>query len=155
MKTDKKHEAPQKTGGKALILEAKFYQEIADGLFAGASRVLEAAGMTYDRVDVPGSMELPAALQFAARSGEYDAFIVSGCVIRGETKHFDVVVNESTRGVTDVALIHGLCVGNAILTVDTIEQAQERADPDRLDKGGDAARAAVRMVQLKRKWIGV
>jgi 6,7-dimethyl-8-ribityllumazine synthase len=152
MKVEKKNTVPEKTGGHALIIEAKFYQEIADGLFAGAARILEASGMTYERIDVPGSMELPVALQLAAMSGRYDAFVVTGCVIRGETKHFDVVVNESTRGVTEVALKHSLAVGNAILTVETIEQAQERADPDRLDKGGDAARAAVRMLTLKRQW---
>lgn len=151
-KNSKNTSAPELTGGKALVIEARFYQEIADHLFAGASRILEAAGMSVERVEVPGSLEIPAALQFAANSGEYDAFVVLGCVIRGETYHFEIVCNESARGIHAVALAEGLAVGNAVLTVDTIEQAMERADPDRLDKGGDAARAAVRMLTLKRQW---
>lgn len=153
MKTpDKHHAAPEKTGGKALIIEARFYTEIADNLASGAMRVLEAAGMDVERVAVPGSLEIPAALKFAAQSGLYDAFVVLGCVIRGETRHFDIVCDESNRGVNAMILELGLAVGNAILTVDTVEQAQERADPDRLDKGGDAARAAVSMLSLKRRW---
>lgn len=144
--------APEQTGGHALILEARFYTEIADHMAAGATRILEAAGMTVERVAVPGSLELPAALQFAALSGKYDAFVVLGCVVRGETYHFDIVCNESNRGIYDVVHAGNLALGNGILTVETIEQAQERADPDRLDKGGDAARAAVRMVQLKKQW---
>jgi 6,7-dimethyl-8-ribityllumazine synthase len=144
--------APEVTGGKALIIEARFYTEIADSMASGAIRVLEAAGMEVERVAVPGSLEIPAALQFAALSGEYDAFVVLGCVIRGETFHFDIVCNESNRGVYAVALAHGLAVGNGILTVDTLEQALERADVDRLDKGGDAARAAVSMLVLKNRW---
>ncbi len=151
-KNTKTFAAPVITGGKALIIEARFYTEIADSMADGATRVLEASGMEVERVAVPGSLEIPAALQFAAISGEYDAFVVLGCVIRGETFHFDIVCNESNRGVYAVALAHGLAVGNGILTVDTLEQAMERADVDRLDKGGDAARAAVSMLVLKRRW---
>lgn len=151
-KTIKNNVASDVIGGKALIIEARFYAEISDQLATGAIRVLEAAGMTWERIAVPGSMEIPAALQFAAASNQYDAFIVTGCVIRGETKHFDIVCNESNRGVYDAVSRHGLALGNAILTVETIEQAIERADPDTLDKGGDAARAALRMLQLKRQW---
>jgi len=154
MKKDTKNvTAPEVTGGKALIIEARFYVEIADNLANGATRILEAAGMEVERVSVPGSLEIPAALQFAALSGEYDAFVVLGCVIRGETRHFDIVCDESNRGVYAVALAHGLAVGNGILTVDTVDQAMERADPDRLDKGGDAARAAVAMLGLKKRWV--
>lgn len=141
-----------KTGGKALIIEARFYIEIADMMAEGAMRVLEAAGMEIDRAEVPGALEIPAALQFAAESGEYDAYVVTGCVIRGETKHFDIVCEESNRGVSVVTLANGLALGNGILTVDTVDQALERADIDGLDKGGDAARAAVTMLQLKRRW---
>jgi len=154
MKNDIKNTtAPEVTGGKALIIEARFYVEIADNLAAGATRILEAAGMDVERVSVPGSLEIPAALQFAALSGEYDAFVLLGCVIRGETRHFEIVCDESNRGVYAVALAHGLAVGNGILTVDTVDQAMERADPDRLDKGGDAARAAVAMLGLKKRWV--
>ncbi len=157
MKVNKEKVAPERLvpvqgGGRALVIEARFYTEIADGLYDGAARVLEAAGMTVERVDVPGSLEIPAALQMAAQTGKYDAFVVTGCVIRGETYHFEIVCNESARGVNDVVLRHNVPLGNAILTVDSIEQAQERADPDRLDKGGDAARAATRMLALKRGW---
>lgn len=144
--------APETTGGRALIIEARFYTEIADMMADGAIRVLEAAGMTCERVAVPGSLEIPAALQFAAESGQYDAFVVLGCVIRGETRHFDIVCDESNRGVYAVTLAHGLALGNGILTVDTLDQALERADVNRLDKGGDAARAAVTMLNLKRRW---
>ncbi len=154
MKNDTKNTtAPQVTGGKALIIEARFYVEIADNLADGATRILEAAGMEVERVSVPGSLEIPAALQFAALSGEYDAFVLLGCVIRGETRHFEIVCDESNRGVYAVALAHGLAVGNGILTVETVDQAMERADPDRLDKGGDAARAAVAMLGLKKRWV--
>jgi 6,7-dimethyl-8-ribityllumazine synthase len=144
--------APEKIGGKALIIEARFYTEIADMLAEGAIRIFEAAGMAVERVEVPGSLEIPSALQFAAESGQYDAYVVMGCVIRGETKHFDIVCEESNRGVYAVALAGGLALGNGILTVDTVEQALERADVSRLDKGGDAARAAVTMLALKRRW---
>ncbi|MBU6235054.1 MAG: 6,7-dimethyl-8-ribityllumazine synthase [Alphaproteobacteria bacterium] len=153
MKRDSRNTAtPEQVVGKALIIEARFYTEIADMLADGATRVLQAAGMDVERVAVPGSLEIPAALQFAAESGEYDAFVVMGCVIRGETRHFDIVCDESNRGVYAVTLAQGLALGNAILTVDTIEQALERADVERLDKGGDAARAAVAMLALKKRW---
>lgn len=152
MKRDKVQDKVEKTGGKALIIEARFYTEIADMMAEGAMRVFEAAGMEVERVAVPGSLEIPSALQFAAESGQYDAFVVMGCVIRGETKHFDIVCEESNRGVYAVTLAHGLALGNGILTVDTPEQAKERADVGRLDKGGDAARAAVTMLTLKRRW---
>jgi 6,7-dimethyl-8-ribityllumazine synthase len=144
--------APERVGGHALIIEARFYHEIADMLCAGAMRVLEAAGMGVTRVTVPGALEIPAALKFAAESGKYDAYVLLGCVVRGETYHFEIVCNESARGISDTVLKHGLALGNAVLTVENIEQAIERADPDRLDKGGDAARAAVRMLALKREW---
>ncbi|NBX65820.1 MAG: 6,7-dimethyl-8-ribityllumazine synthase [Proteobacteria bacterium] len=152
MKREKNNNAVEKTGGKALIIEARFYTEIADKLADGAARVLEAAGMTVERASVPGCLEIPAALQFAAESGQYDAFVVLGCVVRGETRHFDIVCDESNRGVYAVTLANGLALGNGILTVDTMEQALERADVNQLDKGGDAARAAVTMLGLKRRW---
>lgn len=151
MKVEHKNKAPiEKTGGKALVIEARFYQEIADQMFEGAKRIFEAAGMSVERVEVPGALEIPAALQFAA--GHYDAYVVTGCVIRGETYHFEIVCNESARGVSVVSLANDMPVGNAILTVETIEQAQERANPDALDKGGDAARAALRMLAIKRQF---
>jgi len=148
--TKKEFAAPEKVGGTALVIEARFYTEIADMMFEGASRVLEAAGMEVDRIDVPGALEIPSALQFAADC--YDAYVVTGCVIRGETYHFEIVCNESARGVANVMLVKDLAVGNAILTVNSMEQALERADPDKLDKGGDAARAALKMLAIKKQF---
>jgi 6,7-dimethyl-8-ribityllumazine synthase len=153
MKTEKNVSTVEKVGGRALVLEARFYAEIADNLYEGARRIFEAAGMEVERVDVPGSLELPAALKMAALSGRYDAYVLNGCVIRGETYHFEIVCNESARGISDVVLDLNLAAGNCVLTVDTIEQAIERADPEQMDKGGGAARAAVRMLALKKKWL--
>lgn len=140
----------EKTHGHALILEARFYNTIADHMAEGAITVLEEAGMTYDRLSVPGSLEIPAAIQFAAKSGKYDCFVALGCIIRGETYHFEIVCNESARALQEVALNHGLCIGNGILTVDTMDQALERARPQNLNKGGGAAFAAIAMLRLKR-----
>ena len=137
-----------------LIVEARFYEHISDGLLDGAKAALEKAGATSDRVAVPGALEIPAAVLFAAKASEgagktYDGFVALGCVIRGETYHFEIVSNESARGLTDLALHHGLCIGNGILTVENEEQALVRAKRDGLDKGGDAARACLALIELK------
>jgi len=137
-----------------LIVEARFYEHISDGLFDGAAAALEKAGATFDRIAVPGALEIPAAVLFAAKASEgagktYDGFVALGCVIRGETYHFEIVSNESARGLTDLALQHGLCIGNGILTVETEEQAMDRARRDGLDKGGGAARACLALIDLK------
>ena len=137
-----------------LIVEARFYEHISDGLLDGAKAALEKAGATSDRVAVPGALEIPAAVLFAAKASEgagktYDGFVALGCVIRGETYHFEIVSNESARGLTDLALHHGLCIGNGILTVENEEQALVRAKRDGLDKGGDAARACLALIDLK------
>jgi len=137
-----------------LIVEARFYEHISDGLLDGAKAALEKAGATSDRVAVPGALEIPAAVLFAAKASEgagktYDGFVALGCVIRGETYHFEIVSNESARGLTDLALHHGLCIGNGILTVENKEQALVRAKRDGLDKGGDAARACLALIELK------
>jgi len=137
-----------------LIVEARFYEHISDGLLDGAKAALEKAGATSDRVAVPGALEIPAAVLFAAKASEgagktYDGFVALGCVIRGETYHFEIVSNESARGLTDLALHHGLCIGNGILTVENKEQALVRAKRDGLDKGGDAARACLALIDLK------
>lgn len=142
--------AVEKTHGHALILEARFYNTIADHMAEGAIAVLQAAGMSFDRLSVPGSLEIPAAIQFAAKSGKYDCFVALGCIIRGETYHFEVCCNESARGLQQVALAHDLCIGNGIITIDTMDQALERARPQRLNKGGGAAFAAIQMLRLKR-----
>jgi 6,7-dimethyl-8-ribityllumazine synthase len=137
-----------------LIVEARFYEHISDGLLDGATAALEKAGATFDRIAVPGALEIPVAVLFAAKASEgagktYDGFVALGCVIRGETYHFEIVSNESARGLTDLALQHGLCIGNGILTVEDEEQALVRAKRDGLDKGGDAARACLALIELK------
>lgn len=139
-------------GQHFLIVEARFYTEIADAMAAGAAQALENAGATYDRIEVPGALEIPAAIAMAAqmqaedgKGRRYDGFIALGCIIRGETYHFEVVSNESARGIMDLSIRHSLAIGNGILTVENEEQAWVRADPQRKDKGGDAARAALAM----------
>lgn len=142
-------------GARILIVEARFYDDIADALLAGAVHALEAAGAKHDRLTVPGALEIPAAIAIAidaANDNErpYDGAIALGCVIRGETFHFEIVSQESARALMDLAVSRGLPIGNGILTVDTEAQAWVRARREEGDKGGDAARAALAMVRLKR-----
>jgi 6,7-dimethyl-8-ribityllumazine synthase len=133
-----------------LIVEARFYEEIADLLLEGARRALTAAGANFERVTVPGALEVPAAIRLALEGADYDAFVALGCVIRGETSHYDVVAGESARGLMDLAVQRGALIGNGILTTDNGRQARLRADPDGKDKGGAAARAALALLQIKR-----
>jgi 6,7-dimethyl-8-ribityllumazine synthase len=133
-----------------LIVEARFYDEIADLLLEGARRALERADATFDRITVPGALEVPAAISLALDGADYDAFVALGCVIRGETSHYDIVAGESARGLMDLAVQRGALIGNGILTTDDGRQAQVRADPDGKDKGGGAARAALALLQIKR-----
>jgi 6,7-dimethyl-8-ribityllumazine synthase len=142
-------------GARCLIVEARFYQNIADELLKGALRVLENAGARGEVVTVPGALEIPVALVIAleaaaARGAPYDAAIALGCVIRGETGHYDIVAGESARALMDIAVERRLPLGNGILTVETEEQALERAEIARLDKGGGAAEAALAVLALKR-----
>lgn len=132
-----------------LILEARFYSEISDMLATGAISVLDRHNASYARLEVPGALEVPAALEIARNSGKYDAYIVLGCVIRGETYHFEIVCHESARGITELAVRHGLATGNGILTVENYDQAVKRADPQAKDKGGDAAHAALQLYALR------
>ena len=134
-----------------LIVEARFYTELADALAAGAMKALDDAGVTYDRISVPGALEIPAAIAMASQRRDaepYDGYVALGCVIRGETYHFEIVCNESARGIMDLTTAEMLAIGNGILTVENGEQAWERADSARKDKGGDAARAALAMAEL-------
>lgn len=141
---------------KILIIEARFYDEFSDPLLAGAQLALKDSSVSFDVLTVPGALEIPAALQFAAESkAGYDAYVVLGCIIRGETTHYDVCCNESARGVYDVVAKHGLALGNGILTVENEDQAMDRADPARQDKGGGAAKAALRMLEIKRQYLKV
>ncbi len=139
---------------RILIVEARFYDEIADELVRGATAALDAAGAGYDRISVPGAFEIPAAIAMAARAPHeaYDGFVALGCVIRGETSHYDYVCGESARGLQDLAMRVGLAIGYGILTCETGEQAWERAKVDRKNKGADAAEACLAMIALKRRF---
>ena len=135
-----------------MIVEARFYEDIADELVKGAIAALEAGGATYERHAVPGCFEIPAAIAFAERSSkEIDGFVALGCVIRGETSHYDYVCSESARGLQDLAVGHHLAIGYGILTVENRDQAWARAAVDKGNKGRVAAEAALRMVALKRE----
>ncbi|MEZ5887097.1 MAG: 6,7-dimethyl-8-ribityllumazine synthase [Paracoccaceae bacterium] len=136
---------------KLLIVVAPYYRDIADKLIAGAKGTAAKAGATVDVIEVPGALEVPTAIGMAFRMADYDGFVALGCVIRGETTHYDTVCNDSSRGITMLGL-SGACVGNGILTVENREQAEVRADPDGQNKGGGAAAAALHLVALSRKW---
>jgi 6,7-dimethyl-8-ribityllumazine synthase len=134
---------------RVLIVEARFYPEISDALLEGAVAALGSEVVT-DRVTVPGALEIPGAIRLAA--GRYDGFVALGCVIRGETHHFEIVANESARGLMDLMVRDGLCIGNGILTVEDEAQALHRARAGELDKGGDAARACLALIALKQRF---
>ena len=141
--------------GHFLIVEARFYSDLADAQVKGAMAALDAAGATFDRIAVPGALEIPAAIAMAAAgTRHFEGYIALGCVIRGETTHYETVCNVSARGLMDLALVDGLAIGNGILTVENAEQAWARADANQKDKGGDAARAALAMSALKRHFCG-
>lgn len=137
-------------GARILIVESRYYAEIADALIAGAEREIAKNGALAERVVVPGAFEIPGAIALAA--DRYDGFVALGCVVRGETTHYDYVCGESARGLMDLAVRRKLAIGYGIVTVDTIEQARARAFTDRGDKGGDAAHACLAMVALGRRW---
>src|ERR1700757_2159967 len=144
------------SGARALIVEARFYDDIQDALLGGAVAELKAAGVTHDVITVPGALEIPAAIAIALDAAEkggkpYDAAIALGCVIRGETIHFEIVSMESSRGLMDLSVAKKLPLGNGIVTVNTEEQAWARARADDQNKGGDAARATVIMMRIKRR----
>lgn len=147
------------TGHRFLVLEAPYYEDVAAALIDGAKAEFDAAGATYDRIEVPGALEIPQALGQAVAAGlmsttsakgTYAGAIALGCVIRGETSHYDIVCNNANHWMMDVAMRHGIPLGNAILTVDTHEQAMVRASGGRKGKGADAARACLRLVELNR-----
>jgi 6,7-dimethyl-8-ribityllumazine synthase len=149
-KTSKRETAP-----RMLIVEARYYDNFSDELLAGARRVLEEAGATHDLITVPGALEIPGAIAIAvdaaaAKKAPYDGVVALGCVVQGETYHFEIVSNESARGLMDLTIQRKLPVGNGILTVDTEAQAHARLGGAEGHKGEDAARAALAMVRLKR-----
>jgi 6,7-dimethyl-8-ribityllumazine synthase len=137
-------------GARILIVESRYYVDIADALMAGAEREIARNAALSERVVVPGAFEIPAAVAMAAE--HYDGFVALGCVVRGETTHYDYICGESARGLMDLAINRKLAIGYGILTVETIEQARARALIQRGDKGGDAAHACLAMVALRRRW---
>ena len=135
---------------KILIVESRYYDDIATSLLDGATAALERAHAQFERITVTGALEIPPAILFAANSErDYDGFVALGCVIRGETYHFEIVAGESARGLMELGLVHGLCVGNGILTVENAQQAEMRARRDGGDKGGDAARACLSLIAVR------
>ena len=141
---------------RILIVEARFYHDISAALLLGAIQVLDAAGAQHERITVPGALEIPAAIAMAldAKGASYDGVVALGCVIQGETYHFEIVADQSARALMDLAVSRQLAVGNGILTVDTQAQAMARSSADDRNKGAAAARAALAMVALKRKLAG-
>jgi 6,7-dimethyl-8-ribityllumazine synthase len=144
-------------GARVLIVEARYYDDIADALLAGAAKALKEAGAEFDVVSVPGSLEIPSAIAIAIeaaprRRRRYDAAVALGCVIRGETIHFEIVSQQSARGLMELAIAQRFPIGNGIITVDTEAQAWARARVEEQDKGGDAARAALALLDVKQKY---
>jgi 6,7-dimethyl-8-ribityllumazine synthase len=142
-------------GARILIVEARFYDDIADALLAGAVKALKEARAEFDCISVPGSLEIPTAiaiaLDAAPRRRAYDGVVALGCVIRGDTIHFEIVSQQSARGLMELSVARKIPIGNGIITVDTEAQAWARARAEEQDKGGDAARAALALIKLKRR----
>lgn len=136
---------------KLLIVVSPYYKAIADNLVAGAKAEIEAAGATWDLIEMPGALEIPTAIGISERMSNFDGYVALGCVIRGETTHYETVCNDSSRAIQLLGL-QGLCIGNGILTVENVEQAEIRADPAGQNKGGGAAAAALHLIALSRKW---
>jgi 6,7-dimethyl-8-ribityllumazine synthase len=154
-----KRENDSAKGARILIVEARYYDDLADALLAGAMTVLEKAQATVERVSVPGSLEIPGAIAIAIEAARrkrrpYDGVVALGCVIRGDTIHFEIVSQESARGLMALSMTHALPIGNGIITVNTQSQAFARARMEEMDKGGDAARAALALVRVKRQLAG-
>jgi 6,7-dimethyl-8-ribityllumazine synthase len=136
---------------KLLLVVAPFYKGVTDALVRGGRRVAGEAGASLEVAEVPGALEIPPAIRLARGRAEFDGFVALGCVIRGETSHYETVCNESARGLMQLGL-EGYCIGNGILTVENLAQAEVRADPEGQDKGGGAAAAALHLVALSRRW---
>ena len=140
---------------RLLLVEARFYEDLSDALADGAMTALQAAGASFDRITVPGALEIPAAIRFASQAKgkqRYHGFVALGCVIRGETTHYEIVSMESSRALQHLAIDYRLAIGNGILTVENEAQAWARARRSEQDKGGGAARAALALVELRRRF---
>jgi 6,7-dimethyl-8-ribityllumazine synthase len=151
-----KREKDNVKGARVLIVEARYYDDIADLLLAGAMKVLKAAGAEVERVTVPGSLEIPAAIAIAVDAAQnkrrpYDGVVALGCVIRGDTIHFEIVSQLSAQGLIELSVARALPIGNGIVTVNTVTQAMARARVEEQDKGGDAASAALALIRIKRQ----
>jgi len=149
VKRDKTTAAAVKTKAHLLIIEARFYADICDELAKGAIAAIEKAGATWERVDVPGALEIPGGIALAAKSKRFDGFVALGCVLRGETTHYEIVSGESARGIMDLTMT-GLIIGNGILTCENEIQAWARARVTEMDKGGGAADTALAMIRFAR-----
>ncbi|MEM8632543.1 MAG: 6,7-dimethyl-8-ribityllumazine synthase [Pseudomonadota bacterium] len=136
---------------KVLLVVAPYYRDVTDALISGAGAELEAAGVAHETVEVPGALEVPTAIRIAYRQTNYDGFVALGCIIRGETTHYDTVCNDSSRALQLLGL-EGACIGNGILTVENYEQAWVRADTEQMNKGGGAAAAALHLIALTRRF---
>ena len=136
---------------KFLIVEARFYDHLNDMLIAGAKAALKAKGHEVEVITVPGALEIPGTIAMAAEAQQYDGFVAIGVVIRGETYHFEIVAGESARGIMALTM-DGIAIGNGILTVENEEQAIVRADPKQKDKGGEAAKAAMALLNLQNRF---
>ena len=149
MKVEKSNAPVEQVRAHLLILEARFYGDLCDEMCRGAIAAIERAGATWERMSVPGALELPGAIALAHETGLYHGYVALGCVLRGETTHYDIVSEESARGIMDLTL-EGLCIGNGILTCENEAQAWARAKVDDMDKGGGAADAALTMIRFSR-----
>lgn len=149
MKIEKSTAPVEQVRAHLLILEARFYGELCDEMCRGAIAAVERAGATWERMAVPGALEIPGAIALAHETGLYHGYVALGCVLRGETTHYDIVSEESARGIMDLTL-EGLCIGNGILTCENEAQAWARAKVDGMDKGGGAADAALAMIRFSR-----
>ena len=137
---------------KILIVESRFYNKISDMLLEGAISEIKKNNCEYEIITVPGAFEVPAVISFASKTSKYDGYVALGCVIRGETTHYDYVCSESARGLNDLAIKDGLAIGYGIITVENEAQAIARADVKQKDKGGFAAMACLKMVEIKKKF---
>ena len=149
MKIEKSNAPVEQVRAHLLILEARFYGDLCDEMCRGAIAAIERAGATWERMAVPGALEIPGAIAMAHETGLYHGYVALGCVLRGETTHYDIVSEESARGIMDLTL-EGLCIGNGILTCENEAQAWARAKVDDMDKGGGAAEAALAMIRFSR-----
>jgi 6,7-dimethyl-8-ribityllumazine synthase len=151
MKDAEKLPGQSAPGARLLLVTSPYYRAVTDMMQRGADAAASAAEASLDRVFVPGAFEIPGAIAAAGRYGKYDGYVALGCVVRGETSHYDYVCGESARGLMDLTVREGLSIGYGILTVENLALAEERADPRRGDKGGEAVRACVAMIALKRR----